>query len=1071
MADNFGTGQNRVLDVKDRNLDNVVFQYKHPPLTSEWNLINQIGNEKIQNLTKVSYPSGWIHVDDIIQATSSTVATAESNAITGSVICSDSYASTTFKLLSLGNNYAIVNGWPILVQGFGPLSSLEDNMIRLDDSEGEYNNFVFLEVWRKLVSTSDPVYRYGNIDRPYTDNEIEWDVVGCETTKRVQIQYRIRSVKVSSLLDVTKEIFDSNTISPIGGRTTEAVLSSFGKYGASDPGLYVAGDGSETSMEYLNTVDGYVYAIPMFIVYRRNYNINGFLPTNMVNTLVSKELYNSGAGYRSDRPDNKLLDVIYKDDIIDLRHQVMASNDIKNVVDITISKLLSGNLTTALKKASAEDGLTSNAYSGASTIMKVERLNSPGGDNIPDVGEGSLTTSNVFKRRAFCNAEITLDHNVIEITTTGSWVEETFTIASKVTLPAGEIISVDGFYSPDQGLVTGVSSDGTNITIADSGSYPIYGTSNRLFMEFTFKYNSSSYGYKDVPKEFIEVNKNGSVAIATRDHDVLFKYNNSGELLDFSASSGETGYAGDISSSDNVHYCGGNYIDHSNFGHELVITRTAVNGIVNLSLSNYKYNQYYILGIRSVQYGATLEVFNLNLTSSACIVNIPALSAVASASVTIRLYTGSGFNPYSVGESFKFFEMSKQGRGLIDTYEMIMVSASLDSGKYVIDTTDKPIIKIATTTVESGGYLEGTPFVFNSSGDMVHISSTVNDSLPILSDSDYSDDLLPTKINLDLSGLGIVGDVLVPVLVHSYVSSTEDPYNIYYKTVPYQGMLNTTSSSIYGKVISECPAVVSSSGSGAIVNYTYIDGKAVFTYGSREVSGIDTEWNAYIEVGDYIKKNGDSYYYRIIEKDSDGIIYISEAYKGTSSFVTGDDYEIIRMDIPDSMISNVVDRLPALSIVSTTDITDYTCYSDAMEMASDYGDTIMTSVKRKLQDPLNALTNDFYLGMSVAKRGRYDFQMDPAGSNPLFKVGNGRPYLIYSEISDMPTGHNKKVYQFYLFVRSGKGYQANSDLMGKVYLMVVAGETESPTENIISPFFNRDVVDIFELVGRPIIRG
>ena len=74
MADNFGTGQNRVLDVKDRNLDNVVFQYKHPPLTSEWNLINQIGNEKIQNFAKVSYPSGWLNVDDIVQATSSTVA-------------------------------------------------------------------------------------------------------------------------------------------------------------------------------------------------------------------------------------------------------------------------------------------------------------------------------------------------------------------------------------------------------------------------------------------------------------------------------------------------------------------------------------------------------------------------------------------------------------------------------------------------------------------------------------------------------------------------------------------------------------------------------------------------------------------------------------------------------------------------------------------------------------------------------------------------------------------------------------------------------------------------------------
>ena len=44
MSDNFGSGQNRVLDVENRSLDNVVFQYKTPPLTSEWNLINQISN-------------------------------------------------------------------------------------------------------------------------------------------------------------------------------------------------------------------------------------------------------------------------------------------------------------------------------------------------------------------------------------------------------------------------------------------------------------------------------------------------------------------------------------------------------------------------------------------------------------------------------------------------------------------------------------------------------------------------------------------------------------------------------------------------------------------------------------------------------------------------------------------------------------------------------------------------------------------------------------------------------------------------------------------------------------------
>lgn len=1056
MADNFGSGQNRVLDVKDRNLDNVVFQYRHPPLTSEWNLINQIGNEKVQNLSKISLPSGWMHVDDILQDAS------ESDARTGCVNCSESYVSTAIKLFSNNNNYAIVNGWPILVQGYGPGSTLSDNIIVLDATVNEYNNFVFLEVWRELVGTSDPIYRYGNIDRPYSDNEIEWDVVGCETTKRVQIQYRIRSVKITSLSDCTDELFDNNAINPIGGRTTIAALTNFYQYGSSDPGLYIAGDGSETSMDYLNTVDGYVYAIPMFVVYRRNLSESGFSPTNMNRTAVNKE-----STKRSDRPDNKLADVVYKEDIIDLRHQVMISNDLKNSVDDTISKLLSGNLTTALKKAFAENGAVSNAYSGASTLLKVERLNSVSGDNIPDIGIGSATTDSSFKRRAFCNAELTTNHNVVQISNTGAWSAGTFTIASKVTLPSGTVSSSPAptFFSKIQGTVTGVTSDGTNITIAAGSS--LISTSDDLWMEFTFTYDSSSYGFKDVPKEFIEVNKNGSVAIATRDNDILLKYNNSGDLLDFSASAGETGYAGEITTTDRVHYCGGNYTERSDFGHELILTRTTNgSGVVNLTLSSYKYNQYYILGVKSVTSGSTLKTFNVELTSGSCIITVP---GVLSSSVVIKLYTGSRVDSYTEADSFKFFEMSKQGKGIIDTYEMIMVSATLDSGKYTIDTGNKPIIKIATTLLEESGYVVGRPFIINASNDKITINSalTINNSLPVLSSSTYTEDFLPTRIKLELTET-TDATIQVPVLVHSYVSVNEAPYNFYYKTTPYQGLLNTTSSSMYGKVIGEGPAVITSSGSGSITNYTYDDSTVNFTANERTVVGVSTEWLSYVSEGDYIRKADSPYYYRILSVSSDTSLILYEEYAGTTE--SGSSYEIIRLDIPNSVSSNIVDRLPALSVISTENITDYSCYSDVMYTDSDEGDIIMTSPKRKLQDPICAMTNDFKLGNESAKRGRYDFRMT-VSENPSFKLPYARPYIIYPEITSLTTGHNKKVYQFYIFIRSGKGYQDNSDLMGRVYLMVVAGETVDTSKNYMNPFSNKDVVDIFELVGRPIIRG
>lgn len=1053
MADFFGTEQNRVLDVKDRSLDNVVFQYKHPPLTSEWNLINQIGNEKIQNLAKMSLPSGWMNVGEIFQDSD------ESNATAGSVFCSSAYTTpTTFKMFSLGINYAIVNGWPIQVE-------IPDNFIRMDEPPyTQYNNFVFLEVWRKLVGTNDFIYPHGNVNStPYPDNEIEWDVIGCETTKRVQIQYRIRSVRVSSLADCTKEIFDNNSISPIGGRTTEAALQSFNKFGSTDPGLYVAGDGSDSSKEYLGTVDGYVYAIPMFLVHRRNLSEHTFTAAAINSTAVSREMFVEG--YRSDRPDNKISDIIYKEDIIDLRHQVIISSDLKNVVDKTISKLLAGDLSTVYKKGFAEGGSSTAPSSGGSVIMKVERINSVSGDNIPDIGVGSNTSDSTFKRRAFCNAELTHDHNIIEILKTGStWTEETFSIASKISLPDGEIVSVDGFYSPDQGLVSGVTSNGVNITIEDTGSDSIVGTSAKLFMEYTFKYNSSSYGFKDVPREFTEINKNDILAIATKDNDVLLKYNNNAELLDFGASAGESGYPGDITALDKVHFCGGVYTENSNIGHELVLNRIAnASGIVTLSLTNYKYNQYYILGVKSVENDGALIDFDVELTPSSCIISvIPEVDFPKA--VTLRLYTGSRFDSYSVGDSFKFFDLSKQGMGITDTYEMIMVTASKVSGKYVVDTGNKPIIKIATTVVNSGGAIIGTPFVFNSSGSLVHISPVINSMLPVIG-GEYTTDYLPTKIQIEVTGT--IGDIKVPVLVQSYVTSTEVPYNFYYKTVPYQGMLNSSTGSIYGKVIGENSALITSSGSGAIVDYTYEKGYATFVMGSRTIQGSGTEWLSYVKIGDYIHRDGNRYLYRVVAVVSDTQLTIAEDYIGETTGAVY--YRIVRKDTPYYVSSNTINRLPALSMVSTVDITDYTCYSDPLDAHLDV--EMITFAKRKLQDPLNAITNDFSLGLGTdAKRGRNDFQMT-SGGNVAFKMGNGRPYLVYPDTWPLPAGHYKKVYQFYIFSRSGKGYQSDAGDMGKVYLMVVASESKEDSDNLMNPFTNKDVVDIFELVGRPIIRG
>ena len=113
-------------------------------------------------------------------------------------------------------------------------------------------------------------------------------------------------------------------------------------YGIADDGLFIAGDGSEEAASALGTVDGFVYAIPIGFVFRRNDIWNcpeafkGFDPRNNANGAPT---HNHG-GYsgpmgaipsgKSDRPDGLYCDCIDGNDLMDLRrHVAMAGHDLK----------------------------------------------------------------------------------------------------------------------------------------------------------------------------------------------------------------------------------------------------------------------------------------------------------------------------------------------------------------------------------------------------------------------------------------------------------------------------------------------------------------------------------------------------------------------------------------------------------------------------------------------------------------------------------------------------------------------------------------------------------------------
>ena len=271
MADNFKDGVSRVLEVANRQLSNVIWQSGKPPLDSELNLVGQIGWEALSEALRAQTPSGFL-----MNPTS---------------------ADEDFVFYNQSTNYfeikrdtssplsALVNGWVIPVLGSESSDGVA-NAIKLPappttDSE---TNIVFLEVWRAVLDPSDSnnrpdansIYKYGNV--LYSAGASEADemtdpTLGFETTKRVQVQYRLR-VQGSNVNIVTypSGLGDPDVLAQ-GATATPVVNYPFtNQKDNGDSGLWRAGAGDTQSKTDLGTVDGFVYAIPVCAVFRRNSN-------------------------------------------------------------------------------------------------------------------------------------------------------------------------------------------------------------------------------------------------------------------------------------------------------------------------------------------------------------------------------------------------------------------------------------------------------------------------------------------------------------------------------------------------------------------------------------------------------------------------------------------------------------------------------------------------------------------------------------------------------------------------------------------------------------------------------
>ena len=268
--------------------------------------------------------------------------------------------------------------------------------------------------------TQDSIYIHGNVDSSSAvalPDDIEDPIVATETTKRVQVQYRLRVTGQTEAVNYKTELdgfsnvnvtAQGSQVAPVGGypfvradSTTSSGGSDATAYGVTDNGLWIAGDGSSASATALGTVDGFVYAIPVCFVFRRN-NASGTTGWDPL-TNTNGGLSATHAGFPhpilgpipagdSDRPDGLFYDAIVGTDVLDLRRHVIPGGlDWSTELNRQMQYLLDGNLGTwAVDTSDKQDlGAGSGDVSYRYLICnEVGRSNAEGG--IPP-GSGDTT--------------------------------------------------------------------------------------------------------------------------------------------------------------------------------------------------------------------------------------------------------------------------------------------------------------------------------------------------------------------------------------------------------------------------------------------------------------------------------------------------------------------------------------------------------------------------------------------------------------------------------------------------------------------------------------------------------
>lgn len=1053
MSENYGDSQPKVVETEGRSWANSVQLNSRPALSSDLNLIGQISEQKDRENFRATTASGFLRKGEIRY--SEDLDSLKSSANSGDILTSEELTNSFFLASNGKDNLAVVNGWLINLSATGSPTGEDHNLILLGnkDNSSSFTDFVFLEVWKEMVSYQDVIKKNGNQTSYVSlNNDIEGREDGLEYSKRVQVKYRVRVESDFSVdLSASPDGFNSSVFARGGANSvTSKNFSHMGSMG--DPGLYRAGNGSKFDQEILNTVDGYVYAIPMFIISRRkgvdNFNIDNI--SNMYNAGVKED-------GNAKRPDNLYADVVYPQDIVDIRRKVYTGDvSLDTLAERTLRSVAKGTYRETKGKIRFSSGGYGEAP-GGTVCIRSESVSST-------VSEASAGLVSGSPRRSFCNARVEQKGNIRKVEPT-DWdtSSEVFIDLSDFENYTYDFI---GIYS-DSGWVNPASYlyelEDNGFTIAAS-SVP---TEDWYVMYDVETSANKDFGYHDVPSKFLEQrygsHLNGEIGnnVNLYGRDASFGINDVVSLL------------------------GHQLKDISNMG-QVAFVDAVEDGVSGTSYLDFPGMSMpgtgqQVMGVRSVQRyksdGSLTDYLpNISFTVGSSTLTVNGITAAASgetSNLRISLYLGT-----------KFWENNKEAKGIINTMELSFVDVNNPTGDtYTFDTHDiavgsdlKAIVNVCgilTGPVESPAY---TPYVLmrNSASDPYE-SSRVNSlyskiaERPILDYPNSPDNNnTPTKCTWDESSTSLDSDVKIGVFTLSWIDQNDELCSSIYNTRGYQGFLIDSQKDV--DILCEGPALVTTKGSGEVHNFTTLVSEAtVETEGNAKIvkiykgnTGIDFGYGQ-IQEGDYLKfslSSKDSFRVSKVESDSDGDgsftkVTLFDSYAN----INGDHEDIYftRLDTSFDMFTNLVGRFPSRE----EDDFIYSGGSLSGQINTVYSKPVSSAV-----DALSTGEHGAIVGEGeVYLRGKADLTANLVNGSEYPVKGTGKVHTYYLPVEG---GNDLKVFQSYV---------VREKSTGRNFLAVVSSDSTSPasigslTQPMTSPFKGRDAVDLYELDGRVLLKA